>query len=139
MESEQMYRENILDHYKRPRNFGKLERADAEGFDSNPLCGDEIAMQVRVKGGKVEDIRFSGTACAICTASASMITEEVKGRRVEEAAGLGKKRVLSLLGIDPGPSRLKCALLPLKVMKLALYKYLGRKMEGNGEDLGGGR
>ena len=82
MTTEQMYRENILDHYKHPRNRGKMEKPDSEGFDSNPLCGDEISMQIAVKGGKVADIKFSGSACAICTASASMITEEVKGKRL---------------------------------------------------------
>ena len=130
-----MYRENILDHYKRPRNRGTLAKADSEGFDSNPLCGDEISMQIAVKGGKVADIKFSGSACAICTASASMITEEVKGKKLDEARKLGKEQVLSLLGIDPGPTRLKCALLPLKVMKLALYKYLGKKMSEEDEKL----
>ena len=123
-----MYRENILDHYKHPRNRGKMEKPDSEGFDSNPLCGDEIGMQIAVRGGKIEDIRFSGSACAICTASASMITEEATGKRLEDARKLDRGHVLSLLGIDPGPTRLKCALLPLKVMKLAVYKYLGKKM-----------
>lgn len=135
MSSEQMYRENILDHYKRPRNRGKLEEADSEGFDTNPLCGDEIGMQIKVNGGKIQDIRFSGSACAICTASASMITEEVKDKALEEARKINKGQVLALLGIDPGPTRLKCALLPLKVMKLAVYKYLGKKMSEEDEKL----
>ncbi|MCX6772388.1 MAG: SUF system NifU family Fe-S cluster assembly protein [Candidatus Micrarchaeota archaeon] len=135
MASEQMYRENILDHYKRPRNKGTLVSADSEGFDSNPLCGDEIGMQISVKGGKVADIKFSGSACAICTASASMITEEVKGKKLEAARKVSKEQVLAMLGIDPGPTRLKCALLPLKVMKLAVYKYLGKKMSEEDEKL----
>ena len=135
MTTEQMYRENILDHYKRPRNRGTLATADSEGSDSNPLCGDEISMQISVKNGKVADIKFSGSACAICTASASMITEEVKGKKLDDAKKISKERVLSMLGIDPGPTRLKCALLPLKVMKLALYKYLGKKMTDEDEKL----
>jgi len=130
-----MYRENILDHYKRPRNSGQLAGADSEAFDTNPLCGDEVGMQIRVKGGRIEDIRFHSTACAICTASASMLTEEVKGARLEQARKLSKEHVLALLGIDPGPTRLKCALLPLKVMKLAVYKYLGKKMSEEDEKL----
>jgi len=130
-----MYRENILDHYKRPRNRGTLAGADSEGFDSNPLCGDEIGMQIIVKGGKVADIKFTGSACAICTASASMITEEAKGKRLDDARKIDKGHVLALLGIDPGPTRLKCALLPLKVMKLAVYKYLGKKMSEEEEKL----
>ena len=135
MTTEQMYRENILDHYKRPRNRGKIEKPDSEGFDSNPLCGDEIGMQIAVKGGKIHGIRFSGSACAICTASASMLTEEAMGKKVEDARRISKGQVLSLLGIDPGPTRLKCALLPLKVMKLAVYKYLGKRMSEEDEKL----
>lgn len=135
MPTEQMYRENILDHYKHPRNRGTLEKPDSEGYDTNPLCGDEVRMRIKVKGGKVADIKFEATACAICTASASMITEEAKGKAVEEARKINKEHVLSLLGIDPGPARLKCALLPLKVMKLALYKYLGKKMSEEDEKL----
>lgn len=125
-----MYRENILDHYKRPRNRGHLDGPDSECSDSNPLCGDEIMMQIRVdkKNARISDIKFEGTACAICTASASMLTEEVKGKTLEEARKASKEKMLGMLGIDPGPSRLKCALLPLKVMKLAIYKYLGKKM-----------
>ena len=128
MPNEGMYRENILDHYKRPRNRGKIANPDSEAHDSNPLCGDEISMSLKVKDAKLAGIMFDGTACAICLASASMLTEEAKGKRLEAARKIGKGRVLSLLGIDPGPARLKCALLPLKVFKLALYKYLGKKM-----------
>ena len=128
MATESMYRENILDHYKRPRNAGKMEKPDSVGFDSNPLCGDEVSVQLRIEGGRVSDIKFESTACAICTASASMLSEEVKGRKLEEARRVGKERVLAMLGIDPGPSRLKCALLPLKVFKLALYKHMGKEL-----------
>ena len=135
MATEDMYRENILDHYKRPRNRGKMAGPDSSAHDTNPLCGDEISMFLKVKGGKLEDVKFEGTACAICIASASMLTEEAMGRGMEEARKLGKERLLSLVGIDPGPARLKCALLPLKVFKLALYGYLGRKISKEDEEL----
>jgi len=135
MATEGMYRENILDHYKRPRNSGKLESPDSEAFDSNPLCGDEVRMRLKARGGKVADIKFEATACAICTASASMLTEEVKGKKLVEARKIGKEKVLALLGIDPGPSRLKCALLPLKVFKLALYKQIGKELPKEDKDL----
>jgi len=135
MPAADMYRENILDHYKRPRNRGKIENADSEGFDTNPLCGDEVRMRIKVKDGAVQDIKFEATACAICTASASMLTEEVMGKKVEDARKVSKVQVLALLGIDPGPTRLKCALLPLKVMKLAVYRYLGKKMSEEDEKL----
>ena len=135
MAAADMYRENILDHYKRPRNRGKLSPADSEAHDSNPLCGDDISMALKFSDGKVSEIKFEGSACAICLASASMLTEEVKGVSVEKARSMKKERVLSLLGIDPGPTRLKCALLPLKVMKLAVYKYLGKKIFEEDEKL----
>jgi nitrogen fixation protein NifU and related proteins len=134
MDSE-LYRENILDHYKHPRNRGAIAKPSASAHDSNPLCGDEITMSLVVKGGKVADVKFEGTACAICLSSASMLTEEIKGKGVEAARKTGKERVLSLLGIDPGPVRLKCALLPLKVFKLALYKHLGKKISAADEKL----
>lgn len=133
--TEQMYRENILDHYKRPRNCGHLAVADSEAFDTNPLCGDEVRMRISVKGGKISDIKFEATACAICTASASMITDEVKGAPLEKAGKLSKGHVLSLLGIDPGPTRLKCALLPLKVLKLAVYRQLGKDLPEKDREL----
>ena len=135
MATADMYREDILDHYKRPRNKGKLPGADSSAHDLNPLCGDEITYYLKFEGGKVSGIKFEGSACAICLASASMLSEEVQGKGMEEARGLKKERVLSLLGIDPGPARLKCALLPLKVFKLALYKHLGRKISEEDEKL----
>ena len=135
MTTEDMYRENILDHYKHPRNRGKMAKPDSSAHDTNPLCGDEISMFLKMKGGKVEDVKFEGTACAICLASASMMTEEVKGKSIDEARRLDKERLLSLVGIDPGPARLKCALLPLKVFKLALYGYLGKKISKEDEEL----
>lgn len=131
----QLYRENILDHYKHPRNRGAVAKPSSSAHDSNPLCGDEISMSLAVKGGKLADVKFEGTACAICLASASMLTEEVKGKSVAAARKAGKEQVLSLLGIDPGPVRLKCALLPLKVFKLALYKHLGKKISEEDEKL----
>lgn len=129
-----MYRENILDHYKHPRNRGKVQKPDSEAHDSNPLCGDEIAMSLAIRDGKIVDVKFEGTACAICLASASMLTEELKGKGVKWAQKYGKKELLSLVGIEPGPVRLKCALLPLKVFKLALYKFLGKNMPKEGDD-----
>jgi len=130
-----MYRENILDHYKHPRNRGRADKPDSEAHDSNPLCGDEISMSMKFASGKVSEIKFEGSACAICLASASMLTEEVKGAKLDTAREMKKEKVLSLLGIDPGPARLKCALLPLKVLKLAVYKHLGKKLSKEDERL----
>ncbi len=113
-----LYRDYILDHYKNPRNFGELEPHDLEAHDHNPLCGDELGVHVRVSGeGKIEDLRFHGQGCAISQAAASMASEELIGMKVEDVAGLRAEWVTDLLGIDISPTRRKCALLSLKVMR----------------------
>jgi len=124
--SSDIYRDIILDYYRHPRNAGELENADVRAKDSNPLCGDIIEMQLKINDGKIDDVRFQGKGCAISQASASMLTEVVKGKSLDEVKGMGKSDVLELLGIDPGPTRIKCALLGLKVLKLAVYGFLGQ-------------
>jgi nitrogen fixation NifU-like protein len=114
------YRDFILDHYRNPRNFGTLEAATVTAQDLNPLCGDQIRMDLRVNDlGVVEDVRFSGKGCAISQASASMLTEEVKGMKLEDVAKLGKDIVLENVGIGISPTRMKCATLGLRVLKSA--------------------
>jgi len=124
--SSEIYKDIILDYYRNPRNFGDLPEPDVRAKDSNPVCGDIIEMQLKIKDGKVDDIRFKGKGCAISQASASMLTEAVKGKTLDEIKAMGKPNVLELLGIDPGPTRIKCALLGLKVLKLSVYGYLGQ-------------
>ena len=115
---DQLYREQILDHYKHPHNFGELDDADLEFEDTNPLCGDELRVQIRTDDeGRIDEIRFSGQGCAISQAAASMVSDEVKGMTVEELVRLDKSFVLDLLGIDISATRMKCALLSLKVLK----------------------
>ena len=113
-----LYREQILEHYKHPHNFGALDEADLEFEDTNPLCGDELRVQLRVgDDGRIEDIRFSGQGCAISQASASMVSDEIRGMTPDELLRLDKGFVLELLGIDISATRMKCALLSLKVLK----------------------
>jgi nitrogen fixation NifU-like protein len=114
------YKEYILDHYRNPRNFGHLEHPTTKAEDLNPLCGDTITMELAVDdAGKVSDVKFSGRGCAISQASASMLTESIKGLSLEEVAKLSPDAVLEKVGIGISPTRMKCALLGLKVLKSA--------------------
>jgi nitrogen fixation protein NifU and related proteins len=114
------YKEYILDHYRNPRNFGHLDRVDARAEDLNPLCGDTITMELALDDERrVTDVRFSGKGCAISQASASMLTEGIKGMKLEDVAKLPQDAVLENVGIGISPTRMKCAMLGLKVLKSA--------------------
>jgi len=116
------YREMILDHYKNPRNYGTLEQPDFTYEDDNPLCGDRIRIDVKLdEAGRVAAVRFSGQGCAISQASASMLTEEIMGKTLDELRRFDKDALLEMLGIQLSPVRLKCALLSLKVLKAGAY------------------
>jgi len=117
---DQLYREYILEHYKHPHNHGSLERADLEAHDLNPLCGDELTFQIALdEQGKVREVAFDGHGCAISQASASMLSDELRGMTTEELLKLDRQTVLDLLGIDISATRMKCAMLSLKVVKAA--------------------
>jgi nitrogen fixation NifU-like protein len=121
MSLDDFYRQDILDHSQNPRNFGTLEHPDLSAEDSNPLCGDKIRIDIKVKDGAIEDVRFTGVGCSISRAAASMLTEEIKGKTLEEVKRIGRDEVLEMLGIELGPVRLKCALLALKTLKVGVY------------------
>lgn len=115
---EELYREQILEHYKRPHNFGVIEDPDLEFEDSNPFCGDEQHVTIRLgDDDRVAEVRFDGQGCAISTAATSMLTDELVGLSRDELVTLPKEKVLELLGIEISATRMKCALLGLKVIK----------------------
>ena len=124
---ESLYREVILDHYKNPRGNGVIEDADAEAEGQNPLCGDEVSVYVAfgADGETIDDVKFEGRGCAISQAATSMLTEMVKGRQATEIASLPKEQLLDEIGIPLTPVRLKCAILGLGVLKVALHRAKG--------------
>jgi nitrogen fixation protein NifU and related proteins len=115
-----LYRDYILEHYRRPHNFGVLDNATATQEGANPLCGDRITLQLRVADGQIASVGFTGRGCAISQASASLLTDEIKGKPVATAAGMGPNDVLDMLGIEISPARMKCAMLSLETLHGAL-------------------
>ena len=130
-----LHRENILDHFKHPRNRGTIENPDITYEDANPLCGDRIRMDFKIREGRIDQVRFSGTGCSISQAAASMMAERIEGKTLEEVKALGRDDVLEMIGIELGPVRLKCALLALKTIKAGIYgiqQWPGEEDEGAG-------
>jgi nitrogen fixation protein NifU and related proteins len=129
-EFDQLYREVILDHYKNPRGHGLLEDADAHAEGQNPLCGDEVSIYVAFgeNGDTIDEVKFSGRGCAISQAATSMLMEMVEGRKAGEVAAMSKDELLEEVGIPLTPVRLKCALLGLGVLKVALHRAKGTKL-----------
>jgi nitrogen fixation NifU-like protein len=130
--SEDIYREIILDHYRNPRNKGSLPNADISIHDSNPLCGDEIDIHLKVEEDMIKDIKFEGRGCAISQASASMLTEQVLNKPLNAVKDIAKEDILENIGLmNLGPARIKCALLSLKVLKLGMVKYYADRDPGS--------
>lgn len=125
------YRDNILDHYKNPRNFGRLEKADATNEEENVTCGDKIGIDIKfeIRNSKLEikDVKFHGEGCAVSTACASLLTETVKGQEISKIMMMNKEDILKLLGIELSLSRLKCALLPLEALHKTIAIFQNKK------------
>lgn len=115
-----IYAENILEHYKNPQNKGVIENADIVQTGANPLCGDHLVLYFKLNEDKISDIKFEGKGCAISQAAISMLTEELKGMTLESAARISKSDILKMLGVEIGPTRMKCALLGLNTVKAAV-------------------
>ena len=125
-----IYHEMIVDYSRNPVNYGEIENHDVTFHDSNPLCGDSIDIDMKIDENKVTDIKFHGKGCAICMACSSVLTEITKGKSIDEARAIEKNDVLSELGLEHLQAvRIKCALLSLKVLKSALYTYIGKNLK----------
>ena len=120
---EELYREEIMDHYQNPRNFGHMPDADVSYHDYNPVCGDDVTMQLKMENGLVKEAMFTGKGCAISQAAASMLTEEIAGKSVREVVVMKSDDMLRLLKINPGPVRIKCALLALRAVQKGIIQY----------------
>ncbi len=122
-----LYRDYILEHYRRPHNFGVLDGATVSQEGSNPLCGDRLTLQLRVADGQIAGVGFTGRGCAISQASASLLTDEIKGKPLAAARAMSSQDVLDLLGIEISPARMKCAMLSLETLQGALASVNGSK------------
>jgi nitrogen fixation NifU-like protein len=136
-EFDQLYREVILDHYRNPRGHGLLDPHDAQAEGQNPLCGDEVTLSVRFRddGETIDEVGFEGRGCAISQAATSMLTELVQGRTADDVAALPKEELLDEIGIPLTPVRLKCALLGLGVLKVALHRSKGTPLPAEWQGL----
>lgn len=126
MMEDPMYRENIIDHYQNPRNNGSIENPDIHLRELNPLCGDEVEIFIKLNSKSAKEISFKGKGCAISQAAASMLTEEAKGKTLDELKKTTNGDMIKMLAIPISPVRLKCALLALKTMEKAIYLYEGK-------------
>ena len=126
-----IYQEELLDHYENPSNYGTLPNPDISHEEDNPLCGDKIRMDLMVEDGTIKEVRFSGHGCTISQAAASMLTEKIEGRSLEEIKNLSRDDIMDMIGIPLGPVRVKCALLALKVLKAGAYGIKGWPGEEN--------
>jgi nitrogen fixation NifU-like protein len=130
-----VYAEEIIAHYEKPHNKGEIKSPSVKMHENNPLCGDDITIYMNIEKDKVVDVKFTGAGCAISMASASMLTDFVKGKSLAEIEKMGFPTIKELLGIDPGPARMKCATLSLKTLKEASFIYQHKEIDNKTKDL----
>lgn len=130
-----VYAEEIIAHYEKPHNKGEIKNPSVKMHENNPLCGDDITVYLNIDKDKVVDAKFTGAGCAISMASASMLTDFIKGKSLEEIEKMGFPTIKELLGIDPGPARMKCATLSLKTLKEASFLYQHKEVDNKTKDL----
>lgn len=130
-----IYAEELISNYEHPHNKGKINGPDAEMHEYNPICGDDITLYLRIKNDKVEEVKFDGKGCAISIGVASMLTDSIKGKRLEDIDAMGFKDIVNILGIDPGPARAKCASISLKALKKAIFLYQHKTVDRDTEKL----
>ncbi|MDE1868630.1 MAG: SUF system NifU family Fe-S cluster assembly protein [Candidatus Micrarchaeota archaeon] len=124
-----IYAEEIVSHYEHPHNKGEITDASVSQHNYNPVCGDEMTMYLMINDGIVSDVKFKGVGCAISMATASMLTDFIKGKTLKEIEGMGINTIIDLIGIDPGPARLKCATLSLRTLKEAVFVYEHKEVD----------
>jgi nitrogen fixation NifU-like protein len=128
---DELYRQELLELYRNPQNKKKMIRPDIKAEDSNPLCGDNVEINVRIgKDGKIQDATFDGKGCVISMASASLLLENIKGKTLKEAQEMTREDVLDLIGINLTPTRVKCATLSLVTLKKGIHDYTAKKTKG---------
>jgi nitrogen fixation protein NifU and related proteins len=130
-----MYAEELIYHYEHPQNKGIMRAPSCELHEENISCGDKITVFIRVEGDIVKEILFDGSGCVISMGTASMLTSYLKGKKVSEVESFGKKELLELINIDPGPVRIHCATLSLRAVKKALFAYAGKKVDSETKEL----
>ena len=121
--------EELMEHYKEPRNYGVLDNFDIKESDSNPLCGDEATVQIKIENNIITDIKFHGKGCAVSVAASSMLLSEIKGQKIENVKNISKEHIFELLSIPISPVRVKCALLSLEAVRMAIRIYEGETIE----------
>jgi nitrogen fixation NifU-like protein len=129
------YAEELISHYEHPHNKGVISNSDSKFHEYNPTCGDDITIYLKIKNDIIEDVKFDGNGCSISIASASMLTDFVKGKKLSEIEKMDFKTLKELINIDPGPARLKCATLSLKTLKGAVFLYEHKPMDQNTKNM----